>query len=328
MEINKYLSNRELEKMSTEERLLYFNRLKEYCTNLTDKNSSISLGQQLISKIYPTLRNYDIDIIGENNIPKNNSSVFICNHSNSHDIFSAYEVFSELDKSVSVLVATDCLSPFSKSIFSLADSTFIDRRDKKSSSDGVFELSNKILNGKNGFIFGEATWNIHPYIPMHNIKLGGAKVGMITKKEIVPTIFQYVEVPEICSKENELYTKCIVAFGKPITVGVEDNLVEKTTEVQELLKNMRQEIWKKIGYKANSLEDVNIEVYLNHTYLKKYGAFGFTYDSEKEVQFLFSKDGKPIENEYFLDNNGNFVPGVTKKKTYIKFPSSLNKYNK
>ena len=45
----------------------YYQKLKEYCSNLTI-NRFKNIGQKLISKIYPLLRNYDLEIIGEENI--------------------------------------------------------------------------------------------------------------------------------------------------------------------------------------------------------------------------------------------------------------------
>ena len=43
--------------------------------------------------------------------------------------------------------------------------------------------------------------------------------------------------------------------------------------------------------------------------------FGFEYNSDYESQFLRSNDGKLIiENEYCLNDNNEFVPGVNYKK--------------
>ena len=86
----------------------------------------------------------------------------------------------------------------------------------------------KIIEGKCGLILGEGTWNLHLILPMQPIKIGGTKVAAITNKDIIPTIFEYVEV---CERENELYKKCIVIFGKAITVKTEDNIISKTKEV-------------------------------------------------------------------------------------------------
>ena len=82
---------------------------------------------------------------------------------------------------------------------------------------------------------------------------------------------------------------------------------------QKAMEELRLESWRKNGIKRNGLEDINQEVYLNHTYVKKFKALGFTYDSESEAKFLYSPNGEPVENEFTLDENGEFIPGVTPK---------------
>lgn len=307
------ISAKEIEKLDEKSKLEYFDKLRDYSNSLEKTNKLKTVSKKLIEHIAPMLRNYDLDIIGENNIP-DESAVFMCNHSNSHDFFTVAEAFGEVGRSVTTFAAKDCLDFFSSQIFKVGDATLIDRTDKQSSLNGMMEFSKKIIDGTDGAIFSEGTWNLHPIKPMQNIKVGGTQTALIAKTVVVPTVFEYVEVPDIVSKESELYTRCIVSFGKPIVVNINDNIFEKTMEIQKTIENMRIELWKKLGIKKNSLNDINKEIYLNHTYLKKFGAFGFEYDSEQESQFLLKdKDGN-YENEYHLDENGNFVPGVTQKK--------------
>lgn len=311
-EIHMY-SNYEIERLSSDEKRIYFETLKKQCEELKIKKTP-TIGQKLISKIYPLLRNYDFEIIGEENIPQNDSALFVCNHSNSHDIFTAYEIMEKLSKSATVMVASDCLSLPVNLLFQSANATMIDRRDKNSSTNGMLEISKKIIEGKCGVIFGESTWNLHPYLPMQTIKMGTAKIGAITQKIIIPTIFEYVEVPDLCKKESELYTKCIVYFGQPIKINTNENLLKQTIYIQHIMESMRRNIWKKLNIKRDSLNDVNQELYLNHTYIKKFKALGFTYDTESESKFLFAPKGQNPINEYCVDENGRFTPGITKKK--------------
>ena len=152
---------------------------------------------------------------------------------------------------------------------------------------------------------GESTWNLHPTKPMQKVKAGVAQISLITGKPIVPVIFEYVEINQKCRKEKELYKKCIVEFGKPICISVENNIFEQTSKVQEAMEMMRKELWEELGIVKDSISSVNKEIYLNHLYLKKYKAIGFKYDSEHESQFLLEK-----ENEYCVDKEGKFVPGI------------------
>ena len=175
-------------------------------------------------------------------------------------------------------------------------------------------FSKKITEGEDGIIFSESTWNLHPIKPMQNIKVGGTQAAVIAKKVIVPTIFEYVEVPDLVEKEKELYTRCIVQFGQPIVVRADDNIFEKTMYVQNVLEQMRINLWKKLGIKRDSLDDVDVDVYLNHTYAKKFKALGFEYNADHEFQYLLKDKNGNYENEYTLNEQGEFVPGITRKK--------------
>lgn len=310
----KILSSKEIEKLDEETKKEYFNKLREYSKNLKINDYGKEISKKLISHIAPMLRNYDLDIIGEKNIPSETGAVFICNHSNSHDFFTIHEVFNELGRPVTPFGADDCINFFTLQLFKAGDVTLINRSDKQSSIDGMMNFSKKIIDGKDGVIFGEGTWNLHPIKPMQPIKVGGTQTAIIADTVVVPTIFEYVEIPEIVSKEKELYNKCIVSFGNPISVKATDNIFEKTQEIQKTLEFMRLELWKKLNIKKNSINDINKEIYLNHTYLKKFDALGFEFNSEHEFQYLLKDKNGQYENEYHLDENGNFVPGITHKK--------------
>lgn len=312
--LEKFLSVKELDLLSLEEKEQYYKLVRDYCSSLKVNIESKKISKKLISLLAPHLRNYKLDIYGEENIPKNDSAIYICNHSNSHDFFTVHETFGKIDRNVTPFGASDCLNFVSLQMFKIGDVTLIDRNDKKSSLDGLMTFTEKIKEGEDGIIFGEGTWNLNPIKPMQGIKTGGVQSAIIADKVIIPTLFEYVEVPDIVEKENELYSRCIVQFGKPIIVKQDDNVLEKTKLVQHTLEEMRKELWQKLGIDRNSLDDVNKEVYLNHTYKKKFDALGFVYDSEYESQFLLKDKNGKVENEYKLDENGAFVPGVTHKR--------------
>lgn len=312
--MEKFLSIKELELLSTEEKEQYYKIVREYCDSLKVNIESKKISKKIISLLAPHLRKYKLEIYGEENIPKNDSAVFICNHSNSHDFFTTQEVFNELNRNVTPFGASDCLNFLSLQMFKLGDVTLIDRGNKESSLDGLMNFSKKIIDGEDGIIFSEGTWNLHPIKPMQNLKVGGTQSAVIADKVIIPTIFEYVEVPEIVTKENDIYSRCIVEFGKPIIVKSDDNIIEKTKYVQSILEEMRKNLWKKLGIKKESLDDINKEVYLNHTYMKKFEGLGFNFDSDHEFQYLLKDKQGNYENEYKLNENNELVPGITHKK--------------
>lgn len=307
------LSSKEIEKLSASDRCDYYKKLRKECLNL--KDNQLHIGQGIIKIVYPFLRNYKLELEGDENIPKDSNVLFVVNHSNSHDIFTAYEVLSALQRRGSVMVATDCLNPVTTEIFNISNATLLDRRKKDERQQSVFKLSHKMLEGNDGVIFGESTWNLHPTLPMHNIRSGSATVSIVTQTPVIPTIFEYVEQDEPLKSENNLYKKCVIRFGKPITINSDASLASQAKIIKEDMVDMRNQIWGDNNIQKASIDPL---LYINHTYIKKFKALGFKYDSQKEQEFLLFLNGEPIENEYTIDENGNFVPGITNKNFELK----------
>lgn len=312
--MEKFLTTKELQMLSKDKKLQYFNDLKKASLELYNtKRNKNGLGKKLVRQVYPNFRNFDYKFIGEENIPKDGLCLFACNHSNSHDILTAIEVFGELGLNISPLIANDDLNIFTKTLFASCDAVLFDRRIKKEGQLAILEMSSRLINGPAGLIFPEATWNLHPYKAMQDIKLGISNIAAITNYPIIPVIFEYVESPDLCLKEENLYSTCIVRFGKPIYIDPTNSLISQTDKVQSKMEEMRIENWIKLGIEKTPLDEEGIEKYLIHTYLKKFKGLGFIYDSETESKYLLSKNKAPVENEYCL-RNGLFVPGVTSKK--------------
>lgn len=288
----------------------FYEQLRKQCLNI--KNYQLQIGQDLIKKVYPLIRNYQIDIQGEENIPNDSNVIFVANHSNSHDIFTAYEMFSLLERRGSVMVATDCLSPITTQIFNISNATLLDRRIQEERQDSILRLSNKILNGNDGLIFGESTWNIHPTRIMHNIRNGASKISLITQVPIVPTIIEYLEKDEMVSSDSKLYDKCIIKFGKPVNINYTDSLSYQSNIIKNEMENIRKQIWN--DYSVSKVtKNIDPFMYVNHTYVKKFKALGFTYDSLLEQQYLLFLNNELCENEYTINSSGQFVPGITEK---------------
>ena len=238
------------------------------------------------------LRNYKLEIKGTEKIPSDSNVVFVCNHSNSHDFFTLSETFRKIGRNVTPLGAWDGLNFLVRLVFSLGDVTFIRRDNRKSTEKGMLKLCSKVLKGKDCIIFAEATWNLHPIKPMQRIKVGPAFVGFVTGKPIVPVIFEYVEKASIYHREKELYSKCIVTFGEPITLDIGESVFDITNRLQKQMEDMRRSLWDELGIKRDSLDDIDKNVYLNHLDLKKNKALGFKYNTEWESQFLLEKDNE------------------------------------
>lgn len=311
------MSLNELENLSPEKRQSYLNCLRIECKERQVTEQTKPFIVKALGKVASIIRPYDLVLEGEENIPADTEVIFLCNHSNSHDMFTVVELFSSLKKKVSSIVAWDGLSWLSRLFFRLINGILIKRDSAESINKGVLTLCSRMLNGTNGFIFGEATWNMHPYKPMQNLHAGVTEISLITSKPIVPVIFEYVESDVICKKETDVYKKCIVSFGTPVTVRADESIFGQTDQIQETMGSMREAIWEKEGVKKKDLSEEDIKRYINHTYLKKFKALGFVYNTEHESKFLLGK-GQKVENEYCLDNDGNFVPGLLERNATWK----------
>lgn len=304
----KLLNAKQIELLSLSDRIKYFRELKSICSAYDIKNKHI-LKSLLVNKIFPLLRNFNYIEMGMENIPDKNA-IYLCNHSNSHDFFTSQEVLSKYNE-IKVFAASDDLSHISKIVFDIGGSVLIDRNDQTDIDRGSKEFASNLLNNRSGVIFGESTWNLHPVKEMQKVKYGAARFAALTGTPIIPTIYEYVEVPYVVDKESKLYTKCVVCYGKPIYINNTDSLIDKTNEIQKTMETMRRNLWNMLDINKTTINNVNKEVYINHTYLKKYGAAFYEYDSEYERKYLYPHH--EAENEFTLDENGILVPGVIKK---------------
>lgn len=310
-----FLSSRQVENLSLTERAAYFDRVRETCLSMeAGKEKAVNrMLQKAVTRILPRMRRYDLEIKGTENIPKDDHVLFLCNHSNAHDLLTMLEAFEKIGCKITFLASNERLSPVIKKIFTACEGVLFDRDNKTSISKGVMTFCVNILNGRSGVIFGEATWNLHPCKPMQPIKAGAIHIAAITKIPIVPTFFEYVEKPYVCDREKEIYQKCVVQFTSPVNISETESLFAQTDRLQKIMEQKRISLWKELGRARNSLEDINKDVYLNHTYLKKFNALGYVYDTDHEVKFLLSRGRECVENEYCLDDKGNFVAGVIQK---------------
>ena len=74
IETVKSLSIKAVEEMTAQEKRVYFKMLKDYCQEPGAKyNNKITITQRIMSKIGPRLRNFPLEIYGQENVPKRGS---------------------------------------------------------------------------------------------------------------------------------------------------------------------------------------------------------------------------------------------------------------
>jgi len=165
------------------------------------------------------------------------------------------------------------------------------------------KFCNRLSQGVNGLIFPESTWNLHPIRPMQKLNAGFLRASLATGRPVVPMLLEYEEVSGICQKESQLYTRCIVTFGKPFMPSAQEDIFQQTEKFRNIVIQMRVALWAELNIEKSTIEQINKEVYMNHLDVKKNRAFGFRYNTEAESQFLLDK-----ENEFILSPTGEFRP--------------------
>lgn len=317
------LDIRILKTLENERKIKYLRELREKCEEMKIKPTPINaIAKSVVRGIYPPIvRRYEYEYIGESLIPENKNVIFVCNHSNSHDFFTSLEGLGKKGINSTVFVASDDINVATQKLFEACNATLADRRDKTSTNEGLFAFCSKLVKNDtiSGVMHSEATWNLHPFKLMHDMKYGAIVAALITGCPIIPTIYEYVEVGEPVSKESKLYKKCVIAFAYPYYANINRSLESQIQEIKTIMTNLRARVKHQYGTFKSSLRDVDPEVYLNSTFLKKYDGFGFTYDSNSEAKFLYSKDGRPVENEYRLNEHNILVPGVMSKEEGMRF---------
>lgn len=312
------LSNKELENMDVHNRINYYEQLRDELLKNKSTIKDKSIIRSTTNFVLPYVRNYDLSIVGEDNIPNDTNCLFVINHSNSHDAQTLIEVTNKLGMQQCYLASSEGLSPIVAKLFTENGAILFNRFNKIEANNAFIKFTSNLLNGEYGVIFAEGTWNIHPYKPMHLIKTGPAYSAVISGVPIVPVIFEYIESDKLCCKEKDLYSKCVVTFDKPIYISYNNGLIQQTNSLQNDMEILRKSVWKNYNIKKSNFNDEDIARYLNHTYLKKFSSL-FSYDSNIENKVLLVKDQLSSENEYCLNNAGIFAPGIVTKETGKKY---------
>lgn len=142
MEINDLIAVN-YDELSCEGKRVYLNQVKEYIESISTNKKNMSIVKKSLLKIFPLLRNFKIEIQGEENIPRNEKFIFLINHSNSHDFFIMQEMLKMLNLEGSFLAASDSINNFTNYSFETFGAVTIDRSNREESFNGLCLLSKK-----------------------------------------------------------------------------------------------------------------------------------------------------------------------------------------
>lgn len=280
----KFLSRDEEKKLTKEKQKEYYLKIREYYQNqklLQDKTlKDIHEIYQVLAK---KVRNFELEVNGQENI-MDDTYIFACNHSNSHDYYILQEILHDNFYS---LCAKDSLNMMNKILLKLGSCVFIDRTNPFSAFNGRNALIEKVLQKRNVVIFPEGTWCVHPaklLLPFH---MGVIKIAKITGKPIIPIVIEYIETDKIECQERDMIKKCIVTIGKPLYVQITDDEKDKLVELRNTMASLKWEVYEK--QPSLKRDELDFEVYSNHDTLKMDTKM-FKYDYQKEEEYIYGND--------------------------------------
>lgn len=253
-----------------------------------------------VKKILPKLMPYEFIVDGLENIPEE-PVIFASTHQDFYDaINSIYSCPEQM-----ILYSAVNVKPFLKVFIILNGAIFVDRDDKSSRLKTKLELARVLLKGKSINVFPEATWNCSPnklHLPLYK---GIVDIAKITGAKIVPLVQEYTYDETVLDGKSHVIN-AHMRFGKPISVGVEDDSLEKLEEVSESIATIRWSLMEEKGVFNRS--NITNELYTNYikTRIRDWRIPGNDIDEErlqvrgaKEEFYLFHH----INDVAFNENN-------------------------
>ncbi len=223
----------ELEKLNSDEKTNYFERLKEYYQNLpydsdtykkTEKNyiRTFKIFKPLINWIYKPI------VFNKEFVPKENGVIFVANHNNYYDQFPIICAIGD-SRPIHFLTATKMLKLKRGYFYLKTGAISVNRDDIKDRHNASLELKKIAVHGGNIFIFPEGRTNrgesflldFHP---------GAVAIAQETGRKIIPIAINF------CDNR-----KVYVRFGKQIKILPSDNVIEKTNELKQIIGNLKME---------------------------------------------------------------------------------------
>lgn len=259
-----YLNDDEKKKLSQQELLEYYKKLKEYYKNLKSNNISKihKIFHPMVKAMMKTTRNFDIEIINKERLNKSCTTIYAVNHSNCHDIPTICEI---VDDQFFLLLGVQKLRLIDKFVFDLNGKVMVDRKDKKSKQLAKSKLINLSLNCNDILMFPEGTWNTTENKLVLPLNWGIIDIAKVSGAVIKPINLEYID------------NKCYVNIGEDIVVNLEDDKHEKIEELKNSLATLKWETLEK--YSVCSRKNIT-----NRDYEK--------YSSDRYCEY------KPINYEY------------------------------
>jgi len=261
------LTGKEERKLSKDEKRAYYERLNKYCldrklvtttkgaTTIASKLKKIT--EKIACKVCDFLSGGQVEIIvdGAENISEG-PVIFAATHQGILDGFvwipncPKHAVLFHGAETNKLLLAAQ-----------INTGLVLVTKDKKNIENRMhakFDMMSILLRGGSIFICPETAWNLSPNKLHLPLNYGFLDTAQKVEKPIVPMVIEYTYESSI---EKEIITKVHIEYGRPIYVGLEDDLIEKLEEYKECVSTIR---WKLIEEKGLfHRADISTQEYIN-----------------------------------------------------------------
>lgn len=306
----KVLSLSEEDKLSRDEKLLYYKKLRDFAKDrklVTTTSGAKFLGHRmkgitnkLSSKLTDILceKDFDYNVEGIENIPEC-TVLFAFTHQGLLDNFS----WIPDNPQHCVIFHSTKVRKALKLMQLNTGLVLVDKEDKKSRLDAKMDGITLLLNGVSVAFFPEAAYLLSPNKYHLPINYGFLDVARKAGVPIVPCVIDYFYSPE------GKITDVNIGYCRPMFVSVDDSLSEKLIQYQEIISTKRHDFIEKRGiFKRDDI--LNLE-YINFMESTKKVLQMAKIDLDVERRTIWDSNSPFYDfhhiNDIPYDEHGNFL---------------------
>ena len=257
----------------------------------------------LIRALCPLLRKFPIRQYSANPIKQSSPVVFVCNHSNMHDIPIAIEI---IKRQVYVLLDDEPRKSIAGIAFSVNGAVWVNRNSKESRAQAMQTMQKHLQKGHDLLLFPEGTWNTTDCLPMLPMSWSVVRLARDNDCPIVPITLEYPD-----------FTSCYYCVGEPLQILKDENDKEAINRLRDAMATMRWRYWSEQAQTSRSAitkYDHDIYSVLRHkefrpkdykmAYEREKAAIRYPYTTPQQA-YAYMKRLIPSHANAFLFNKHN-----------------------
>lgn len=299
----KKLKSHKESQLSTEEKITYYQNLREYYKIQKISKSYVNATTFVHPLLRETMyldRKYKIKMMNLPPVKKEYPVIYVVNHSNMHDVPTAMKIIKD---HFFLLAGDEVKGTIPGLLFSLNGVCWVDRSDPIDMERAKDEMIKYVMHGHSVLEFPDTTWNISPNLLMYPFPWGVIEIAQKTCAPIVPIVTEYIE------------DTCYVTVGEEKYYTPYDNKEEAIRELRDTMATARWNTWEQFPVLSrNEVEPKNLGDYIDQN-LKEYKRL----DVEKEQSYIF-KDHDSYKDVFNFLNKIEVTPQnvFTFKKEFIR----------